>query len=387
MEFPIETNPVSPVESSANTIPRGVAPTILLDQVRNTVPFLFEEKRREYDGIPHLAELRRAYAEWQSNGDLAPLDHVGYYRLCLCAHHATVASFVPTDVDNQIRFKLWAPSLPTETMRALAEQVMESLSWPWEAVSKRGAFSPSTGEGTSGLNGEWFSTSAAAYGALRKRSPEEAATVGGAILREVRRELQIMADCKQARDGIGLLKTAVVIAHNLGDLQRVFEMWNIDNDDPLLQAVEKEKARPEQTWSAELNRRWMANENHRHFALRGPKALRREPEYLLPIGPFFDEWGNLIARRLEPEEIGEIVEALIAGWQWLEKKEPKSSVGYARALAGIEESFPGGLNKLTGYLPARVARELKTGALRTLISVPRRRFEEQWKQAALNACR
>jgi len=368
-------------------VPRGVSPTILLDQVRNTVPFLFEDGRSAYDDVPHLAELRRAYRAWQLDGDLPPLSLVRYYRLCLCAHHATVASFVPTDVDNQIRFKLWHPSLSTETMRQLAEVVTESGGWRWDLMSVRGVRSPLSGEATSGHNGEWFSSAAAAYGALRRRRPDDAAGIAGAILREVRRELGIFADCRKSRDGIAMMKAAVVIAHNLGDLQRVLEMWQIDAGDPLVEAVEREKARPEQQWSAELNRRWMAAENHRHFALRGPKCLRRSPTSLLPIGPFFDEWGAQLTRELAAEEIGEVVEALIAGWQWLENKEPKSTVGYCRALAGIEEAFAGGLNKLAAYLPARVAREWKTGTLRATCSIPRRRFEEQWKQAALNACR
>jgi hypothetical protein len=53
-------------------------------------------------------------------------------------------------------------------------------------------------------------------------------------------------------------------------------------------------------------------------------------------------------------------------------------VGYARALAGILDAFPGGASALARYLPARVERRLRAGALRALIGVPQSRFEQQW---------
>src|SRR6185436_12482194 len=39
----------------------------------------------------------------------------------------------------------------------------------------------------------------------------------------------------------------------------------------------------------------MALENHRHFALRKPKCLRKSPALLIPTGPFFDDWGRRVA--------------------------------------------------------------------------------------------
>ena len=61
------------------------------------------------------------------------------------------------------------------------------------------------------------------------------------------------------------------------------------------------------------------------------------------------------------------------------------TVGYARALAGMEQAFSGGLNRLTQYVPSRVARTLKAGPLRNLCAISRTRFESQWNQHGLKA--
>ena len=82
-------------------------------------------------------------------------------------------------------------------------------------------------------------------------------------------------------------KSATVIAHNLGDLDRVLEAWNVPDEDPL--KVEVYKAgheRPERFGgtlleAGNLNKAIMADENHRNFALRKPKCLRRSADYLI----------------------------------------------------------------------------------------------------------
>jgi hypothetical protein len=259
--------------------------------------------------------------------------------------------------------------------------------------------------------GEWFSVAAGAYGATRRRAPERAAEIAGMILREVRRHAEIYSDFSSARDGVGMLKTATLIAHNLGDLDRVLEMWNLPAEDPLVEAVFKmghgsasgsgsaSRSDPGRVLAqaGALNKSFMAHENHRHFALRAVKALRRSADLLLPIGPFFDAWGRTVARHpaLSPAEVASVVSELVLGWERLGKaaaekalkaqqggpEAPPAPVGYARALAGILDAFPGGMAALSKLIPARVERDLKSGPLRVLISVPQARFEENLNRA------
>lgn len=366
-----------------------MTPRILLEQVRNTAAWALEPT---FASQP--ARILQRAAERLAAGDsLTDLGHAEYYELCLAAHHVTVATYVPTDVDNQIRFRLWHPTLPLETLGAMARIVLASRSWDFRPCSTRWIASPRTGEVMSGHNGEWFSTAVGAYCSMRKRDPDLAAQLAGEILSELDREADIFKECREARDGVAMHKAATVIAHNLGDLDRVFEMWGVtaESQDPLyIRAARSGHAdgagyRPELLAAGELNKKGMSAENHRHFTLRKPKCLRRSPDLLLPIAPFLDDWGARLARHpgLEAKEVGEIVEALIEGWKWLEG----SAVGYPRAIAGILEAFPGGFQALGRLLPARVERELRAGELRRLTTQSKARFEETWAKSALHAAR
>lgn len=351
---------------------RGVAPEILLSHVRNTMPFLFEDPQNWIKKAPHLEPLLSQFS---------PESDFEYFRYCLTAHHATVSSFVPTDVDNQIRLHLWQGNPSTEVLQKMAELVLESNRWDYRPVSPRWVQSPETGARLAGHDGEWFSTAVAAYGALKRRLPEFAKTIRAAIEAEVLNEAQIFSDLVRARDGVGVLKACTLIAHNLGDLNRVIEMWNIENDPAMNFGIEQNK------WLAmatDLNRQKMAAENHRHFALRKPRPLRRSVDLFLPLGPFLDDWGRAISTHplLSQKDIGEIVEALIEG---LEKT--PGSIGYTRAIAGIEDQFRGGRAALHEFLPAREARKIKSGTLRSLISQRKESFEQSWSGFALQFCK
>lgn len=363
---------------------RGIPFAILMDQVRSTAPFLFGDLpfgERE----PHLKGLR----EWGRKPTTltnAELTHAEYFRLCLQCHHGTVATFVPTDVDVHIRFKLWQPPLLGEARREMAELVLESLGWDFTRVSTRVVVSPKGGDLLSGHQGEWFSTAAAAYASCMKWEEALARELLEKIVAEVEREARIFEVMKARKDGIGLHQTATVIAHNLGDLDRVIDQWELPENDPLRKAVYKAGHEasghlPRALWEAgELNKLYMANENHRHFALRRPRCLRRSETLLLPIAPFLDEWGRQIASSplLSPAEIGEVAECLVDGWVRL-----PHTVGYARALAGMESAMPGGAAALWNEMPARNARLLQTGKLRQAVAMPRERFEASWNRTAL----
>ncbi len=357
-----------------------------MEQVRNTVPFLwdFEGGDPGFDSAHRYVQILRDSNFSGPQKSSKDLTHLEYFQLCISAHFATVASFVPTDVDNQIRFKLWHPSLETRVIEQMLSATLEFYTWDFKPVSTRWVESRSGS--LSGHHGEWFSIVVAAYGALRRRVPSLSKEVAGLILKEIERERDVYEDLRRERDGIGVLKAATLIAHNLGDLDRVMEMWGLGEEDFLRQGVSGlvNGVQKSLLQAGLLNKSTMAIENHRHFSLRKPRCLRKSADFLLPIGPFFDEWGARLVRcpDLSPEDLSEVVDALVAGWERLGGE----TVGYARALSAMLEHFPGGPHALTRYLPASVNRALKAGVLRNLISVPRARFEQQWMKKALSTC-
>lgn len=346
--------------------PKGIEPQLLLSQIFNTAPFLptlpFQDNpNRNY--IRMICEVG-TQKSWED------FSWASYFALCVAAHFSTVATFVPTDVDNHIRQKLWNSDLSDDDFLQMVNTVIDTFSWDTTCVSTRWLRTPS-GRLIEGHKGEWFSIAAAAFGASRNRFSNHAKTLFSLIEQEIENEVLTFEEFCKEKDFLSILKSSVLIAHNLGDLQRVFEVWGLSS------LLEKPLQHPSIVRAGVINRDLMALENHRHFALRTPRALRKSEDFLLPLGPFFDDWGKKIATdpRLAPEEIGTVLEALIQGWSKL-----AGPVGYSRALVGLENHYPGGMKELLKLLPSRVAKIWTTGALRQLCSIPQSRFEGQWQK-------
>jgi len=343
--------------------PRGIEPQLLLKQVLNTVPYLasLNLKGPHYQYLKVLEPLFEG-ANWEH------FSWSQYFELCVAAHFTTVATFVPTDVDNHIRFKLWDSAPDAEALLQMIPVVLKAYHWDTTPLSTRWVHSPS-GHLLEGHKGEWFSIAAAAYGASRFKFPRHAQELLALIHQEISHEERVIQELLDAKDKLGLLRASVLVAHNLGDLVRVMEIWGLPN------LLSERLNTPTLELAGKINRDLMAVENSRHFALREPRALRKNREFLLPLGPFFDDWGKQLALHpdLTPEDLSSIAEALIQGWLRL-----KGPVGYSRALAGLETHAPGGIRNLLKALPSRVAKLWTSGALRQLCDVSQARFEAQW---------
>jgi hypothetical protein len=370
---------LSLVELPEELRPKGIEPKLLLNQVFNTAPYLKHFSLEQPISRRYLTSILSHHSDvsWDD------FSYSRYFELCVAAHFSTCATFVPTDVDNHIRFKLWNPAVSEEELLKMVETVIESFAWDTTIVSTRWLRSPA-GRIVEGHKGEWFSLAAAAYGACRFRLPLKAKELLQLIEWEIENEALVFKEFKEAGDGISLLKTSVLIAHNLGDLDRVIEMWGLKEGEPLFELSRKcQNNSPYSQYikkAGELNRDIMALENHRHFCLRQPRPLRKSVDFLLPLGPFFDSWGKILATHpdLSLEDLGVIIEALLQGWSKL-----TGPVGYARALVGLETNYPGGMKELLKPLPSRVAKLWTTGPLRQLCTVSQSRFEAQWNQLGL----
>lgn len=346
----------------------AIAPTLLIEQVRSAAPFLFAGPEPAGPRLRYLRVLR-AY-------DGRKLDAPGYYELCLCAHWATAGSFVPTDVDNAIRWKLWQDVQPG-LIELQARLVLEAAGWDYRPVTARRVDTPegplSTHEGT------WFSVAVGAYAACRQAHPRLAAEVLAAMRDEAAREDRAYAALRG--EPLAFLKASALVSHNFGDCDRVMDQWELKPAAPLRDAL-YDAAKPGSPLyggrlgvGGLLHQKHLGADNHRHYPLRAPRALRRSADLLLPVGPFFDDWGRTVARHpdLAPEDKAEVVRALVDGWARLH--EPP---GYARALAGLLDSFTGGREKLKRLLPGRDMRLLSSGSLKVALDESQARFEARW---------
>ena len=353
---------------------RGIAPEKLLELVKNTVPFLFTEKSPEtpYTKI-FLSPLP------------AKFSHFEYFSLCLFAHYTTVASFVPTDVDNQIRKNLWDQKLPLPVLQQMAELTLASLDWDFRPLTAR--FQEAGNFYVSGHQGEWFSVAVGAYAACRNSFPELSETILARILGELEQEAKLFRQLKREKNGLGLLRACTLMAHNLGDLDRVIDQWELPDADPLRVKAYKlghkeNRLFPHQQELLEagaLNKAFMASENHRHYPLRKVKALRTSLSYFLPIGPFFFEWGKHIGSMLEERDVGETLEALLDGFTRLSSPQVPL-YGYARAIAGIQSEQ----KHWADLLPNKAAKLLQKGLIPEINRASPRDFDQVWAKKALH---
>ncbi len=304
---------------------------------------------------------------------------------------------MPTDVDNQIRQKLWPAGLPLATALAMADFVLASRKWDFTLVSTRfvrGATgTPWEKETLSGHLGEWFTVACGAYGAFGRYADPAAVAkreeLRAAIGDEVNRHSEIFGSLWRAKDGVGCLKASASIAHNFGDLDRVMDMWELGPGDPLRLACYKLGAKPFDTEGKlrHLGRLWvagelykskidgssMAIENHRHFALRKPRGLRARAEFVVPTAPFFDAWGEAIAGA---EDAPELFVALADAWA----KQP-GTFAYGRGLAGMLARRPE-FRELPETKPA-YADAMAAPGTRAILETSRAVFERRWGEEAL----
>ena len=124
-----------------------------------------------------------------------------------------------------------------------------------------------------------------------------------------------------------------------------------------------------------VNKEFTAHENHRHMALRKPKCLRKSHEFLIQVGPFFDDWGKIIAdtNELSIEEKAEVIVALYEGY-----KREKEAFGYARAYAQIMHSLKDSQSELDQYLSFDLIQEISKSEFKKIADLTQAQFEESY---------
>jgi|SRR5579871_6855437 len=314
----------------------------------------------------------RVLASW-NNIHRAGLHHAeqlqDYFALCLSCHHATVATFVPTDVDTKIRGLAWRETRDPDVLKPLLRFALQARGWTEMGISTRSV------RGVSGHNGEHWSAIAGGLGRMLElgdtASAEEAQS---AIEAEIDRELTIFNETAAERDAeLDLLRLAMTLAHNRGDLTQGMGFWKkTPVTIPIMEHLAK-RGRFEIAVRMYQDT-GLSAEGHRHYPLRPVKALRRSPATLLPLCPFLDDWGAVVAKL---EEHHEVLAALVIGCQKL-----KGQQGYYRAIAGMHQASSSAFERATARMPNATQRLLRAAEMRKLIEVPRVSFESMMRKRA-----
>lgn len=351
----------------------GIAPELLVSQVKNTANWLWSDPRAEA-ATRVLDDLAAAEA---AQRDVEAHDPA-YFRLLLAAHFATVATFVPTDVDARIRHHAWQVMTTPEQIAAACDVIDTVASWDVHAVSARVHVSKQHGP-ISGHDGEWFSVRAGALGrAAAVGANAQVERLVAQLDAELDREEAILREVLAADVARPALTVATIVAHNLGDLSRVVAEWpknetlaGIRGRYVRLGHADAPTARPLFVTAGTLNKAIVAHENHRFLPLRKPRALRGGRELLLPIGPWLDAWGEAIARSelLEQGDRAEVLAALLEV-----HARDATQEGCLRAIAGLHRATRGGLELYVPDLPARMRKDALRGRVRDALDVTPEHF-------------
>ena len=359
---------------------RGVKPSLISTQVRNTAAWALDGPTEGAANSWRRALVSATEIPHGHDGDGA------YLRLLLAAHHATIATFVPTDLDSHIRFHAWQRCETVADLRMAAAVLEETTAWDAAEVSARVVDVPGVGP-ISGHDGEWLGVRAGALG--RALALDDAATADAqtAFLdASLERHAAAFAAVQRAKGReLMALEVVAALAHNLGDLSRVVDTWPLKS--PAALAVRRRYVKlghetegdPRFALAGRIYKRVMASENPRFLGLRAAKSLRVHRDLLLGIGPFFDAWGETIARHPALDDKapggdlggrGAVLAALVQS-----HLAAPTVQGFLRAIAGFHRAAPGGVERYADDVAARERASLRTGAIREALGVDRERFE------------
>ncbi|MBN8554673.1 MAG: hypothetical protein J0L93_04440 [Deltaproteobacteria bacterium] len=375
---------VKEIQSSLFSSSWGIEPRRLIDQVNNTAPFIFDDKvfaPKDQNARFDYIKILRA----QKTSDRNDLTMPDYFLLCLTAHFATVATFVPTDLDPTIRLKLWRQASAEEILE-MSKNIFQFYRWDDSLVSRK-SVTTNSGKVLTGHMGEWLTIAIPALVSCKKYSEsKDFAQLADEIESTILSLLEFHRDAfdellsMKQNSALDILRASSVISHNLGDLDRVIDIWIPEENNLFKSKIYKLGINRFRNFESlylagEINKTFMANENHRHYSLREARALRLSADFLLPIGPFFESWGEKLTRhpQLTREDLFAILEVLVSGWEKLNRDKPV--FGYARAIAGILSASGRNASTLIQNLPSSKRKIIEAGNLREMLSISGQRFE------------
>lgn len=374
-----------------------IGPRNLVELVKSSAPWLFDGTHRQFGGLPEVGGARlsdhagHALGWWsillraellEAAETPTPAQRTDYFALCLAAHFASVATYVPTDVDAKIRHALWIEQTDRDELVRMRDLAFGLAHWDVSGVSARivdvEGFGP-----VSGHDGERLSVLCGGSLGFRNVGDEaNAALFEDAIDEELAREARafdLVARSKGRERTV--VDLATILTHNAGDVMQSLGSSNAKalGEGARHRFGDLARERFERYGgafgrAAAIYREVCASEGHRHYPLREVKVLRMSEDLLLPLGPFLDDWGAKLARwpRWKGAERAQVVAGLVEGCRRVDGQQ-----GYYRALAGFERAHANGFesSELVQHWTNRVRKELASPEMRQKIAVKRESFE------------
>jgi hypothetical protein len=233
--------------------------------------------------------------------------------------------------------------------------VNNALEWDIKAVSRK-AIDVIDGkrdsiEVVSGHHGEFLGVLCGAWGSfLKRRNVRWANHCEKLIHQELDREARLFRQLRNTTSSVdsdcNLLKLTAILTHNVGDVDQGYSYWgdavaeNLNKHQLFSRLAHQRGDRfgGEFMRAKALYAELLSPEGHRNYPLREAKCLRRSPDLMLPLGPWYEAWGRLVATHpaLTIEDRSLVLRQLLRGCDsqsraWC----VPNQVGYYRAIHGI----------------------------------------------------
>jgi hypothetical protein len=207
-----------------------------------------------------------------------------------------------------------------------------------------------------------------------------------------------------------MLKLAAILTHNVGDVDQGLSYWKRDSD-----VYNSSSSSSAATWTPKeieiykdnptkfsrlaherfdrfggefgraknIYKALISSEGHRNYPLREAKCLRTSPDLMLPIGPWLESWGRIVATHpgLSMEDRVQITRQLIRGCD--EDTKPwgvPNQQGYFRALYGISTAV--NFEGIVKYLDKECKAVLKGHKMRLHLGLSDQAFASKLGQQA-----
>jgi hypothetical protein len=282
---------------------------------------------------------------------------------------------------------LWKDNKEPASHRRMFDFALRAMKWPLENVSRR--YTQVAGLGpVSGHNGEQLSVLMGALQAfLKNEDAEYVAKARAAIDEELRREaIEFVTAIETKGLELDALRIVASITHNVGDIDQGLSYWSKHEMYNDVRAdygrLAHENTKPFGgvfAQAAKVYKRVMSAEGHRHYPLRSIRGLRQSPDLLLPLGPFLDEWGAIVATHpsVNDETRAETLGAIITG-----SRKIAGQKGYFRAIRGMQDALgQAKIQTLLKKLPNSVRKDYEDAELRKAVAISRESFESSMKKA------
>jgi len=111
------------------------------------------------------------------------------------------------------------------------------------------------------------------------------------------------------------------------------------------------------------------------MSMRQPKCIRKSSKFLIPVGPFMDDWGTALgsSNLLSAQEKAEIIVAMFDGYERQDE-----AFGYCRGYGAMVKACES-MDEVETWISFDVMNEINKSEFKKIAQIDRADFEQKYK--------